>query len=65
VKIADRAPTIILKSPSHIFFHIQLLEEWDNFECQTATSSPKTDLNLPAICGVVEISGKRTTTDLP
>ena len=57
VKIADLAPTIILKSPLHIFFHIQALDGLDSFECQTATLSPKTDLNLPAIWGVVDISG--------
>ena len=65
VKIADLAPTIILNSSSQIFFHIQFLEDLDSFECHTATISPNTALNLPAICGVVEISGKSTTADLP
>ena len=27
--------------------------------------SPKTDLNLSAICGVIDISGSKTTTDFP
>ena len=63
--IALLVPITILASPRITRLNSSVRCPNDSEECITAILSPKSDLNLPSICGVRDISGTSMTAVLP